>query len=115
MINRIKNKINLKGKTEMKKTRIITIEKNEKEILEISEKTCKELAQNYKINITNFEGVPTIVSVVFQELFKYLGQHPDEEINFMELFGAGKDDEGVFMYPGPGMKLLVKSDDETEE
>lgn len=99
----------------MKKSRIITIEKNEKEILEISEKSSKELAQNYKINITNFEGIPTIVSVVFQELFKFIGENPDEEINFMELFGVGKDEDGVLMYPGPGMKLLVKSDDETEE
>ena len=99
----------------MKKSRIITIEKNEKEILEISEKSSKELAQNYNIRITNFEGIPTIVSVVFQELFKFVGENPDEEINFMELFGVGKDDDGVFMYPGPGMKLLVKSDDETEE
>lgn len=99
----------------MKKSRIITIEKNEKEILEISEKSSKELSQNYKINITNFEGIPTMVSVVFQELFKFIGENPDEEINFMELFGVGKDEDGVFMYPGPGMKLLVKSDDETEE
>lgn len=99
----------------MKKSRIITIEKNEKEILEVAERSSKELAQNYKIHITNFEGIPTIVSVVYQELFKYIGEHLEEEINFMELFGAGKDDDGVFMYPGPGMKLLVKSDDETEE
>ena len=99
----------------MKKSRIITIEKNEKEILEISERSSKELSKNYKIDITNFEGIPTIVSVVFQELFKFIGENPDEEINFMELFGVGKDEDGVFMYPGPGMKLLVKSDDETEE
>lgn len=99
----------------MKKARIITIEKNEKEILEVAEKSSKELYQNHKIKITNFEGIPTMVSVVFQELFKFVGENPDTEINFMELFGVGKDDEGLFMYPGPGMKLLVKSDDETEE
>ena len=99
-----------------KKARIITIEKDQEEIIQIAEKASKELQQNHKIRFTNFIGIPTMVTVLFQEMFKYIAEHPDEgELNFMELFTVGKDDEGLYMYPGPGMKLLVKSDDETEE
>lgn len=98
-----------------KKSRIITIEKDQAEIVQIAEKAAKELRENHKIKFTNFIGIPTIVTVLFQEMFKYIAEHPEEELNFMELFTSGKDEEGVYMYPGPGMKLLVKSDDETEE
>lgn len=99
-----------------KKSRIVTIEKDQAEIVQIAEKAAKELGQNHKIKFTNFIGIPTMVTVLFQEMFKYIAEHPEEgELNFMELFTAGKDDEGLYMYPGPGMKLLVKSDDETEE
>lgn len=99
-----------------KKSRIVTIEKDQAEIIQIAEKSAKELRENHKIRFTNFVGIPTIVNVLFQEMFKYIGEHPEEgELNFMELFTVGKDEEGVYMYPGPGMKLLVKSDDETEE
>lgn len=98
-----------------KKSRIITIEKDQTEILEMAERTEKELADNHKIKFSNFMGIPTIVNVMLQEMFRYVGEHQElEEINFLELFGVGMDKEGLFMYPGPGMKLLVKSDDETE-
>lgn len=99
-----------------KKARIITIEKDQAEILQIAEMAAKDLAQNHKIKFTNFIGIPTMITILFQEMFKYISEHPEDgEINFMELFTSGKDEEGLFMYPGPGMKLLVKSDDETEE
>lgn len=99
------------------KCQIIPIEKNEKEILDISEKTLDELWSNNKIKLSNFVGIPTIVYVVLSEMFKYVGENKIEDLNFMELAYVGIDEETgePTMVPGQDMRLLVKSDDLTEE
>lgn len=99
----------------MAKQRVITIEKNEKELLEIADKVAKELKENHRVTITDIQGIPTIVAVFFQEMFKWIGKHPDEELDFAELFSTSMEDGKLTMCPGPYMKYLIKSDDDTEE
>lgn len=100
-------------------SRKLIIEKNEQEILQIAEKTATDLKRDYNIVVSGFEGIPTITYEFFHQLIKYMGENPDVDgINFLELFGVDRDEENVnslTFYPGPDMKLLIKSDDETEE
>lgn len=99
----------------MAKQRVMTIEKNEKELLEIADQVSSDLREFHKITITDIQGIPTIVGVFFQELFKYIGKHPDEDINFAELFSAQLEEGKLTMGPGPYMKQTIKSDNDTEE
>lgn len=111
-------------------TRLIEIRQNEKEIKNIAEVTKKILDSENNICITMADAIPTIAYVFLRETINFLNQKKaageDVEINFMQLFDIGishqeledAEKEGnftPFLRPGQEFKLLVKSDETTEE
>lgn len=101
---------------------LLEMKENEKEILEIAEKTRAELSAEYKINIPMPEVLPTIVGVYIEELIKHVVKNKTNdgiyEINFMQLFDIGVEGQDNSYDPilvaGQGSKLFTKDDDVTE-
>lgn len=104
------------------KAKFIEVQEQSKELKAITEKAQAYLIEN-GITISQMEAIPTIVYGFLQQTIQYLNKAKTEddevELNMMQLFdiGISSTDEGMVPYltPGQEFKLLIKSDDESEE
>ncbi len=100
-----------------KSSKLVTIEKDERVVLEIAERTKDDLVENYRIKVSSAVPIPTIAYVFLREMISYIGENSIEDLNFLELFymGIDPDEDKLISYPGPNMKLDIKGDNKTEE
>ena len=90
------------------------IEINQKELKTIS-KDAKEKLREVGIEISMEEAIPTIAASFLKQAIKHVGE-TKEELNFLQLFDLGVDEDGTaYGVPGQELKLLIKSDDESED
>jgi hypothetical protein len=108
----------------------IEIRENEKEIKKISERAQTLLLEQFGIDVTNSEGIPTIAYAFFSSAMAFVNERKapgtDYSVNLMQLFEIGinhrvtedGEKEGnyvPFLVPGQEFKLMVKDDSETEQ
>jgi len=111
--------------------RLIEIRENEKEITKIAERAQKALDTENNILITHSAAIPTIAYAFLKEAVVFLNENKavgaNIEINLMQLLDLGishrePDDDSTekdgnftpYSRPGQEFKLLVKSDEDTE-
>lgn len=110
--------------------KLIELQDSRNEMVEIANITRDVLDTERNIDITRADAIPTIVYEYMVTLFKYIGDHKSTEENFelkfADLFRAGvsyrESEDGEkdanftpYLIPGSTFKILVKSDDTTEE
>lgn len=90
------------------------IEINQKDLKTVTEDAAKKLAAN-GITIDVPEAIPTIALAFLKQTAKFVAENK-EEINFCQLFDMGVEEDGTpYLVPGQELKLLTKSDDESED
>lgn len=109
---------------------LIEIRENEAEILKIAERAQRALDSENNIVIPHAPAIATIAYVFLREAVKFMvdTKTPGEDahLDLLQLIEIGiterNNDEAEkdgnltpYVTPGKEMKLLVKSDDETEE
>jgi len=120
----------MSNSNEQDNSRLIEIRENVKEISKIADRAAKYLDEENRITITHSLAIPTIVYAFMREAINFLTENKvvgsDIEINLMQLLDLGisyrendeAEKEGNFTpyaRPGQEFKLLVKSDEDTEE
>ena len=91
------------------------IEINQKELKMITEEADKKL-RAVGIAISQQDAIPTIAASFLKMVEKHVSENRGEEINFCQLFDIGVEEDGSpYLVPGQEFKLLIKSDDESED
>lgn len=107
----------------------IEITENKQEIELIAQKTCEILSAEHGISITEQAAAGTVAYVFLKQAIKFVSENRQENtevvINLFQLLDVGVSHEEVdgekdgnyvpFVAPGQEFKLLVKSDDGTED
>lgn len=110
-------------------SKFIEVQENVNEINQIAEATFKTLADEFAIKFPDANPLPTVVYVFLKEAAKVLSEQKEEgsevSLNLFHMLEMGISHEEVegekdgnftpFAIPGQEFKLMVKSDDSTEE
>lgn len=96
---------------------------SEVKFIEVEQKELKAIAKDAQeklravgIDVPAEDAIPTIASVFLKHAVKLVAETKGE-INVCQLFDMGIDEEDgeAYLVPGQEFKLLIKSDDESED